>query len=131
MGIIESMRYIGTVPVKVKGAVTAEISAADVSAVCENVKSLSGLFLVLISSHVSQATEYMLGQLKAHADRNSVKEKRMSFVSRKTAADANPLLGLPVVLVITTEGMRTIDNISREETHKVAFVTVSGRRLDV
>eukprot|EP00035_Acanthoeca_spectabilis_P013862 m.260708 g.260708 ORF g.260708 m.260708 type:complete len:713 (+) comp15990_c0_seq17:83-2221(+) len=97
MGIIESMRYIGTVPIKVKGAVTAEISAADVSA----------------------ATEYMLGQLKAHADRNSVKEKRMSFVSRKTAADANPLLGLPVVLVITTEGMRTIDNISREETHKV------------
>jgi hypothetical protein len=27
--------------------------------------------------------------------------------------------GLPVVLVISPEGMRTIDNISREETHRV------------
>lgn len=31
----------------------------------------------------------------------------------------DPLAGLPVVLVVSTEGIRTIDNISREETHKV------------
>eukprot|EP00040_Diaphanoeca_grandis_P023333 m.126858 g.126858 ORF g.126858 m.126858 type:complete len:737 (-) comp29223_c0_seq5:133-2343(-) len=97
IGIIESIRYVGTMPLKMKGVASGELAQVD----------------------VERGATFMLGQLKVHAGRTRKKDRRLSFVSRKAAADADPLAGLPVVLVVSSEGIRTIDNISREETHRV------------
>eukprot|EP00041_Stephanoeca_diplocostata_P030751 m.938596 g.938596 ORF g.938596 m.938596 type:complete len:694 (+) comp23820_c0_seq3:212-2293(+) len=96
-GIAEAIRYVGTVPLRVKGAASGELKDSD----------------------VHTAAVYMLDQLRAHVPRSAKRDRRLSFVSRQSAAEADPLAGLPVVLVVSTEGVRTIDNISREETHKV------------
>lgn len=98
IGIVESIRYVGTVPLRMKDvAASKEITKDD----------------------VETAASFMLGQLKLHAKKTPKKNRQISFVSRKAAADADPLSGLPVVLIVSAEGIRTIDNISREETHRV------------
>jgi hypothetical protein len=85
---------VGTVPLKVAGGELGEVVEED----------------------VVRGVTYMFKQLKRVSQQTPKKDRRISFTSRKSSATADPLNGLPVVLVISAEGVRTIDNISREET---------------
>lgn len=97
IGVVEDLRYVGTVPLKVKGTKAMAVNESD----------------------VTRGVEHMFRELARMTKSFSKKERHLTFASRKDSADSDPQAGLPVVLVVTSEGIRTIDNISREQTHNV------------
>jgi hypothetical protein len=69
----------------------------------------------VVEADVIRGVAYMWAQLKRVAQSKPKKDRRISFTSRKTSASADPLNGLPVVLVVSADGIRTVDNISRHD----------------
>ena len=63
-------------------------------------------WLQVVEGDVIKGVTYMFKQLRRVSAQKPRKDRRLSFMSRKSAASADPLKGLPVVLVISVEGVR-------------------------